>query len=143
VKANLARIGIDVSIVRTDECPTDYDASSSRADLLLVTNFGSQVRDPLPFLDRVLVRGRYASALGPGPWATASFRHLEAARALRGSARTRAYVRLERELTRAAPLAVYGTSSFGQYVSPRIGCEVTTDATNLLDVVALCPRPHH
>ncbi len=141
VKANLARIGIDVSIVRTAECPTDYDASSNRADLLLVTNFGSQVSDPLPFLDRALVRGRYASALGPGPWATASFRHrFEAARALRGSARTRAYVRLERELMRAAPFAVYGTFSFGQYVSPRIGCEVTTAATNLLDLVALCPR---
>ena len=27
---------------------------------------------------------------------------------------------------RAAPFAVYGTFSFGQYVSPRIGCKVTT-----------------
>ena len=130
VKANLARIGIDVSIVRTDQCPPDYDASSSRADLLLVTNFGSHVSDPLPFLDRALARGRYASALGPGPWYSPSFRRrFEAARALRGTARTRAYVRLERELMRAAPFAVYGTFSFGQYVAPRIGCEVTTSAT--------------
>ena len=41
---------------------------------------------------------------------------------------------------RAAPFAVYGTFSFGQYVSPRIGCEVTTAATALLDLVALCVR---
>ena len=81
MKANLARIGIDVSIVRTDECPPEYDASSNRADLLLVTNFGSQVSDPLPFLDRALARGRYASALGPGPWYSPSFlRRFEAAR---------------------------------------------------------------
>jgi hypothetical protein len=141
VKANLARIGIDISIVRTDECPADYDASSNRADLLLVTNFGSQLRDPQPFLDLALARGAYGSALGRGPWATASVRRrFVAARALRGAVRTRAYVRLERELMRAAPFAVYGTFSFGQYVSPRIGCEVTTAATELLDLVALCPR---
>jgi ABC-type transport system substrate-binding protein/tRNA A-37 threonylcarbamoyl transferase component Bud32 len=141
VKANLARIGIDVSIVRTDECPPDYDASSNRADLLLITNFGSQLSDPMPFLDQALARGPYASALGPGPWTSASFRRrFGAARALRGSARTVAYVRLERELMRAAPFAVYGTFSFGQYVSPRIGCEVTTAANDLLDLLALCPR---
>ena len=68
VKADLARIGIDVSIVRTDECPQEYDASSNRADLLLVTNFGSQVPDALPFLDMALNRGRYRrpSARGRG-----------------------------------------------------------------------------
>ncbi len=82
VKANLARIGIDVAIVRTDECPADYDTSSSRADLLLVTNFGSQVNDPLALLDRALARGRYASALGSGPWYSPPFLHrFEAARA--------------------------------------------------------------
>ena len=41
---------------------------------------------------------------------------------------------------RAAPFAVYGTFSGGQYVSTRIGCKVTTSASNLLDLVALCPR---
>jgi hypothetical protein len=142
VKADLARIGIDVSIVRVDECPTDYDASSNRADLLLVTNFGQSLRDPEPYLDAALARGPYSSALGPGPWRSASFRHrLEAAGVLRGTARTRAYARLVRELMRAAPFAVYGTSSFGQYLSPRIGCTVTTPATGLLDLVALCVKP--
>ena len=42
---------------------------------------------------------------------------------------------------RAAPFAVYGTFSGGQYVSRRIGCAVTTGATVLLDLVALCVRP--
>ena len=98
--------------------------------------------DPLPYLDRALATGRFASALGPGPWNSPSFRRrFEAARSLRGQARTRAYASLERELMRAAPFAVYGTFSGGQYVSPRIGCEVTTAATAILDLVALCPRP--
>lgn len=141
VKANLARIGIDVTVVRADECPQRYDAASRRADLLLVTNFGSDVPDPLAFLDPALARGTYGSAFGPGPWNDASFRRrFEAARSLRGAARTAAYVRLEHELMRAAPFAVYGTFSSGQYVSPRIGCETTTAAGGLLDLVALCPR---
>ena len=83
----------------------------------------------------------YASALGPGPWAAPSFRRrLEAASALRGPARTAAYARLERELMRAAPFAVYGTFSFGQYLSPRIGCRVTTAATEAARPGAL-PAP--
>ena len=83
VKSDLARIGIDVTIVRTDECPRTYDASSNRADLLLVTNFGALLSDPLSYLDPALTRGRYGSVLGPGLWSSASFRRrFEAARAL-------------------------------------------------------------
>ncbi|MFL5928922.1 MAG: ABC transporter substrate-binding protein, partial [Gaiellaceae bacterium] len=141
VKANLARIGINVTVVRTDECAPRYDAASRRADLLLVTNFGSDVPDPLAFLGPALAHGTYGSALGPGPWNDTSFRRrLEAARSLRGPARTTAYVRLERDLMRAAPFAVYGSFSFGQYVSPRIACETRTAAGELLDLVALCAR---
>jgi ABC-type transport system substrate-binding protein len=140
VKAELARIGIAVAIVRKDECPREYDAAARRADLLLVTNFGTITADPLAYLDPALADGSYGSALRPGPWNDASFRRrFEAARALHGLARTRAYVRLERELMRAAPFAVYGVSSFGQYLSPRVGCRMTTAATTLLDLVALCP----
>ena len=141
VKTDLARIGISVSIIRAAECPPSYDAGTNRADLLLVTNFGTPVRDPAVYLDGALKRGAYSSALGPGPWSAPSFRRrLDRAHALRGAARTAAYVRLQGVLMRAAPFAVYGTFSGGQYVSPRIGCEVTTSASNLLDLVALCPR---
>ena len=66
VKANLARIGITVSIVRVDSCPRTYDTATNRADLLLVTNFGTPVRDPAAYLDHALEHGRYRSALGPG-----------------------------------------------------------------------------
>ena len=94
VKANLARIGIDVAIVRTDECPADYDTSSSRADLLLVTNFGSQVNDPLALprpgaRPRSLRLGSRVRALVQ-PAVSASFRgRAGAARARRGRGRTR------------------------------------------------------
>jgi ABC-type transport system substrate-binding protein len=141
VKKNLARIGIDVTIVRIDECPQEYDAATKQADLLLVTNFGEIVSDAVPYLDSVLNEGRYHAALGRGPWYSASFRRrLERLHVLRGAARTAAAQRLERELMLAAPFAVYGIFSGGEYVSPRLGCKVATGAKGLLDLVALCPR---
>jgi peptide/nickel transport system substrate-binding protein len=142
VKAQLARIGIDASTVSTQQCPQRYDAGVRRADLVLVTNFGSGVRDPASFLEPALEPGAYGAALGPGPWSDASFRRrIAAARALRGEARTKAYLGIERELMRAAPFVVYGTFSGGQYVSPRLGCRIATPASDLLDLLALCPRP--
>ena len=140
-RTNLARIGIDVSIVRLQDCPRRYDAASRRADILLVTNFGTFVNDPDAYVQLALRRGAFGSALGPGPWYGAAFqRRLAAARVLRGDARTAAYVRLVRELTRAAPFAVYGTFADGQIVSPRVGCALTNGADDFLDLVALCPR---
>jgi ABC-type transport system substrate-binding protein len=141
VKTQLARIGIDASTVSTQQCPQRYDAGVRRADLLLVTNFGSGVRDPASFLEPALEPGAYGAAMGPGPWNDAAFRtRLTAARGLRGAARTKAYVDIERRLMEAAPFVVYGTFSGGQYVSQRIGCRTTTPSSDLLDLVALCPR---
>jgi ABC-type transport system substrate-binding protein len=141
VRAQLARIGIDASTVSTPQCARRYDAGVRRADLVLVTNFGSGVRDPASFLERALEPGAYGAAMGPGPWNDAAFRRrVTAARALRGQARTAAYLGIERELMRAAPFVVYGTFSGGQYVSPRIGCRVANASSDLLDLLALCPR---
>ncbi len=142
VRAQLARIGIDASVVATQQCPSPYDAGARQADLLLVTNFGSEVRDPASFLERAVEPGAYGAAMGPGPWSSPAFRRrLEHARSLRGAARTAAYRGIERELMRAAPFAVYGTFSGGQYVSPRIGCRAANGSSDLLDLLALCPRP--
>jgi ABC-type transport system substrate-binding protein len=141
VRSNLAKIGIDVSIVAMQDCPPRYDASTDRADLLLVTTFGGLVRDPQAYLDLAFRRGAYGSVLGPGPWNDPAFRRrLKQARVLRGAARTAAYVRLVRELTLAAPYAVYGTYVSGSYVSARVGCTLTNGASTMLDLVALCPR---
>jgi hypothetical protein len=41
---------------------------------------------------------------------------------------------------RAAPFAVYGAFSGGQYISPRIGCRAANASSDLLDLLALCPR---
>jgi ABC-type transport system substrate-binding protein len=139
VQAQLARIGIDASL--TKRCARGYDASVRKADLLLITNFGSEIRDPANFLEKALEPGAYGAALGPGPWSTPAFRRrLAAARALRGPARTAAYVGIERDLMRAAPFAVYGTFTSGQYLSPRVGCRVANGSSDLLDLLALCPR---
>ena len=141
VRTQLARIGIDAALVSTSQCGDRYDARVRRADLVLVTNFGSQVRDPADFLERAVEPGAYGAALGPGPWRTAAFRRrLERARGLRGGARTAAYVRIARDLMRAAPFAVYGAFSGGQYISPRIGCRAANASSDLLDLLALCPR---
>ena len=135
------RGGIDASTVSTQQCDDRYDAAARRADLLLVTNFGSEIRDAASFLEPALGRGAYGAAMGPGPWNSPAFRRrLVEARALRGAARTQAYRGIERELMRAAPFAVYGTFSGGQYVSPRLGCRAANAASALLDLLALCPR---
>ena len=92
VRANLARIGIDVAIVRP-RCPPDYDTSSSRADLLLVTNFGSQAPRP-PAVPRPGARPRSRTPRRSGPGPGTARRSGTASRppaALRGPARTRAY----------------------------------------------------
>jgi ABC-type transport system substrate-binding protein len=142
VRAQLSLIGIDASTVSTQQCGDRYDAAARRADLLLVTNFGSEIRDAASFLEPAVEPGAYGAALGPGPWSSTAFRRrLAAARALHGAARTEEYRRLERELSRAAPFVVYGTFSSGQYVSPRLGCRAANAASGLLDLLAFCPRP--
>ena len=73
VKADLARIGIDVSIVRTRRSARGATTRArTAADLLLVTNFGS-TRSATRSRSSIgrSTRGRYASALGPGPWNSA------------------------------------------------------------------------
>ena len=75
LRADLGRIGIKLSIVHSDGCPTRYGKTTERADLLTVAYGGNTLElDPKPFFDEVLTTGLYGSALGPGPWSTLSFR---------------------------------------------------------------------
>jgi len=98
-------------------------------------------RDPQPFFDLVLGDGAYGSALGAGPWNDPSFRRrVERARALLGAARIAAYSRLEAELMRAAPIAVYGSVVHPEFVSPQVGCLLFQGSLHFLDLGALCAR---
>jgi ABC-type transport system substrate-binding protein/tRNA A-37 threonylcarbamoyl transferase component Bud32 len=137
VRSNLARIRIAVSVVESQDCP----GKSERADLLFVFPLSSGVRDPAPFLDHALGSGIYGSPLGPGPWNEPRFRkRLEQARPLRGQARVEAYRRIEDELMRAAPFAVFGSFVWSQYFSPDIGCKVFQAEYGFVDIGALCKK---
>jgi len=81
----------------------------------------------------------YGVALGPGPWYDRSFqRHLERANQLSGKARIEAFARLETELMRAAPFAVFGNRVQPDYFSPSVGCKVFQGAYRFVDLGALC-----
>jgi serine/threonine-protein kinase len=137
VRSNLARIGIAVSVVQSRQCPGRYE----RADLLFVFPLGSDERDPARFLDQALGSSVYGSELGPGPWRSRAFRaQLERARPLRGEARTAAFRRIDDELMRMAPLAVYGSWVWAEYLSPQVGCKVFQAEYGFADLGALCRK---
>jgi ABC-type transport system substrate-binding protein/streptogramin lyase len=141
IRSDLAKIRIKVSIVTTQACPSRYTPRSKRADLLLAGLGSPLLSDPEPFFDQALARGRYGSTLGPGPWNTHAFRaRVDRARALAGPARIAAYSRLDTELMRAAPIVVFGTFVYQEFVSPKVGCRLFQGAYGFLDLGALCLR---
>jgi hypothetical protein len=137
VRANLARIGISVSVRQSQECPGRYEG----ADLLFVFPLGSNELDPASFFDQALDSSVYGSALGPGPWKSRAFRtQLERAGVLRGQARIAAFRRLDDELMRMAPLVVYGSYVWTEYLSPDLGCKIFQAEYGFLDLGALCKK---
>jgi ABC-type transport system substrate-binding protein/DNA-binding beta-propeller fold protein YncE len=143
VRSELARIGIAVTIVlKPGTCdPRDVAAEFKHADLMIGTNIGRGPtdRDPAPFFDDVLTHGAWGSPLGPGPWNAPAFRaRLKEAGALSGRARVAVYGRLDDELSRAAPLVVYGSFLYDEYFSPRVGCKVFQAFYLQVDLGALC-----
>src|SRR5262249_34829335 len=142
VRSDLAAIGIDVSIIESNRCLQGHDPQSDRADLLLAElGLGPADRDPAPFFD-MAIGGAYNSPVPrPAPWDSPSFRRrLERARAL--GARAEAYARLQAQLMRQAPLAVFGTFSLGEYFSPQVGCKVFQAEYQVVDLGLLCKRSH-
>ena len=134
VGSDLARIRISTSVTESQQCPGHYQ----RADLFFVT-FGADELDPEPFLDQALTGSVYGSPLGPGPWRSAAFRKdFDRAQALRGHARIAAFRRIQDELLRMAPLAVYGSWVWAEYLSPKVGCTVFQAEYGFVDVGALC-----
>jgi hypothetical protein len=51
-----------------------------------------------------------------------------------------AYRRLDDELMRMAPFAVFGSWLWSQYVSPKLGCKLFQAEYGFLDLGALCKR---
>jgi hypothetical protein len=98
--------------------------------------------DPELFFQTVMARDYLGAALGRGLWSEPGFlARLRRAHALGGAARAAAFHRLENELLRAAPLAVYGhwNGTVG-YFSPRTGCRVIASGLGVLDLGVLCKK---
>jgi len=142
VRAELARIGITVTITSPSCAPNDrYDARSERADLVLVSAFDPEL-DPASFVAGVLEGRSLGAALGRGLWTEPDFRlRVRRAGALRGDARRIAYLQIERELLRAAPVAVYGSYYSGDYFSPKVRCRIVPPGVGAVDLGALCKTP--
>jgi ABC-type transport system substrate-binding protein/tRNA A-37 threonylcarbamoyl transferase component Bud32 len=147
VKSNLAAIDIKVTLTQSAQCPTAearvHDRKAASADLSLASTstLFSDVRDPAPFLDLALSGSLYGSTPPPGPWNRPSFRlQLQRARALRGVARRKAYRRLDDELMRMAPFAVFGSWVWSEYFSPRVGCRLFQAEYGFVDLGALCKK---
>ena len=111
-----------------------------RADLLLSSlGVGPADRDPGAFIDMAIGGAYNYPRPGPGPWSSRSFRkRLQRARALRGAGRVAAYTRLQAQLMRQAPLAVFGTYVEPEYFSPRVGCKVFQGEYQVVDLGLLC-----
>jgi serine/threonine-protein kinase len=137
VRSDLARIGWTASVTNSPQCPGSYQ----RADLLFTTIGGNEL-DPEPFVDQALGNSLYGFPLGPGPWRSASFRsEVRNASALRGAQRLAAYRRIQAQLMQMAPLAVFGSFVWGEYVSSKVGCRVHQGEFGFLDLGELCkPR---
>jgi serine/threonine-protein kinase len=135
VSSNLRPIRLAVSVLSSKQCPGRYE----HADMFFVFPAYSGERDPAPFLDQALNSSVFGAPLGPGPWNQASFRkQLERARPLRGPARLAAYRRIDGELMRAAPFAVFGSFVWSQYFSPKVGCKLFQAEYGFVDLGALC-----
>jgi YVTN family beta-propeller protein len=139
VTADLRRIGIEV-VTQTMSGHELYLAEAGAAkgapfDLSLRYPWGLDYKDP---------ENQFAGLLlGPAtryfddPAAT---RELRAAARLSGTARYRAYGRLDVELTRdVAPLAAYSVWTATDFFSARVGCQVF-DPNSRMDLAALCLR---
>jgi ABC-type transport system substrate-binding protein/predicted Ser/Thr protein kinase len=139
VRSDLARIGMKASVKESQQCPGQYQ----RADLFFTTIGANGLElDPAPYLDQALESSAYGSPLGPGPWRAAWFRReVQRAHALRGRDRFTAFRAVQAQLIRMAPLAVFGSYVWGEYLSPKVGCRVQQAEFGFLDLGQLCkPR---
>jgi peptide/nickel transport system substrate-binding protein len=137
VKKNLAAIGITVKIQRFPISKM-YERESKRGepfDIGLLTGL-ADYPDPFDFLNTAFDgnSGTNLSRLNDPSYN----RRLEAAAALTGARRYRAYARLDADLARnAAPLAAFANERWVDLFSPRMGCQVYQPVYGM-DLAALC-----
>jgi serine/threonine-protein kinase len=141
VRSELAKIGIAVTIIAPPCAPDSrYDANSRKADMILAATF-APVPEPEQYVSALLSRDTLGAALGPGLWTDPRFlARVKRAHELRQPAHDAAFHRLERDLLRAAPVAVYGSWYDADYFAPRVGCRIRPLGVGVIDLATLCER---
>jgi serine/threonine-protein kinase len=149
ITADLAQIGIDVTVKTSDNPYGTISAPGAHWDLFL-DNWFADYPDPSDFVNGLLDRTHPLPELD---WGGASWtryddqrylREMRTALRLSGAARAAAYRRLETDMFRnSPPSAVYAVMlGAPQFFSPRVGCQVFRPQDNgPVDLAALCTRP--
>jgi ABC-type oligopeptide transport system substrate-binding subunit/streptogramin lyase len=144
VRANLATVGVPVSIKKFDDPFHAAEEPGARYDILVVGWFYDwpDASDVLNlFLDPSGFRPPWAPKALPIP--RSYQRQLEHAALLRGQARVDAYRRLADSLERnVAPFAAYATPTLAELFSARMGCRVEQPQFGGVNLGLLCVDKH-
>ncbi len=138
VKADLARIGIDVQ-VKAYPLGEVFQRLHTKGEPWDLGWFGwlADYPDPAQFVNNLFQAGIVGTSGIPG-----YTNKLDAAARLSGPARYLAYGKLDADLARnAAPLVPYSNLWNYDFFSARIGCQVFQPAYTVMDLAALCIRP--
>jgi peptide/nickel transport system substrate-binding protein len=137
VKANLARLGLSIEI-KAIPAPAYYQRLLTPGEPFDIAWFAwnPDYADPYAFIN-VLLHGRKIGTSNYARFNSTKYNRLmDRASRLRGSARYRAYTKLDVMLTRnAAPMIAFATSRSLTLVSRRVGCVVVRPN---LDLAAVC-----
>jgi ABC-type transport system substrate-binding protein/class 3 adenylate cyclase/glutamine cyclotransferase len=142
VRANLANVGIPVSIKQLDD-PFGAANEPNASYNILVAGWYYDWPDPSEVLNLFLAPSGFHPPWGPRPLPVPpSYRRaLERAALLRGPARMAAYQRLAEGLERdVAPFAAYATPMLAELFSARVGCRVEQPQFAAVNIGLLCVK---
>jgi ABC-type oligopeptide transport system substrate-binding subunit len=144
IKANLARIGIDVQIVNQGDKLFEQVQNEDEPYDMVMAGWVADRPDPIDFLDQL--DSRIESRTSSGKLNIARFadpaydRRLDAAARLGSPARELALGRLDARIARtAAPWAAIASERFRDFFSDRVGCQRYSPSIGI-DLAELCIR---
>jgi ABC-type transport system substrate-binding protein/class 3 adenylate cyclase len=141
--ADLAPLGITLEVEKFDDVVSAIAKPNANYDLA-DAGWGLDWPDPSDFLNLVFTSTGFRPSWAPQalyPLPSVYVHRLDQARTLAGTARTRTYAQLDRELARdVVPIAAYGTPVLPEFFSARVGCRVEQPIIGMADIGALCIR---
>lgn len=145
IKANLAAIGIDVTIkALTFAVLINVVGATDAAYDMVLIGWGADYADPQDFINVTLSAKNITQAnnINLAQFTDPAFQaRMEAAAKLNGKRRAAAYAALDRDLMRdSAPWAPVANRVSRELVSARVGCYVAQPVFPQLDLAAACLR---